>query len=404
MLQIDSLNSKLTQIHLQNTGLSGTESENDSVCETASLTTFPESYALKNEEAASLKQNYILHMSVARENSEAKVALSTSNHSCIVYQVGEQIAQLTSLNDHDKAVSNVRISSQNTNLVFSGSLDGTIKLWDLRRSSKCVKTFQDDTRGDDKLKPITSFDINCDNRVLCAGTELVDGDAFLLFWDIRTTNLLGGYWESHTDDVTQICFHPSQTNVLVSGSSDGLINVFDINETNESAALQNCLNTQSCVEKLSWIKSREGEELDISCITSTVDLQLWSLEGASPYLAIDRDTIGKGMSNSSDDCYLVDVHQFSFTQDLMLLGGCTLGNGDNLQSLKLSHDSKIKPMANFVGNKQIVRCSWHNPDTGVLLTAGEASILSVWKPSVTEDLKSTVKPMKKERKRKPTPY
>ena len=97
-----------------------------------------------------------------------------------------------------------------------------------------------------------------------------------------------------------------------------------------------------------------------------------------------------------------DVEESRFTQDLMLLGGCTLGNGDNLQSLKLSHNSKIKPMAKFTGNKQIVRCSWHNPDTGALFTAGEASILSVWKPSVVEELKSTVKPMRKDRKRKST--
>lgn len=42
------------------------------------------------------------------------------------------------------------------------------------------------------------------DRLLSAGTDSFDGDAFLLFWDIRNPKLLGGYWESHTDDITEV--------------------------------------------------------------------------------------------------------------------------------------------------------------------------------------------------------
>ena len=52
-------------------------------------------------------------------------------------------------------------------------------------------------------KFLLSFDISCDGRFLSGGTELSD-DAFLLFWDARSSDLLGGYWESHTDDITQV--------------------------------------------------------------------------------------------------------------------------------------------------------------------------------------------------------
>lgn len=40
--------------------------------------------------------------------------------------------------------------------------------------------------------------------LICAGTEEVEGDSFLLFFDVRTATLHGGYWESHTDDITQV--------------------------------------------------------------------------------------------------------------------------------------------------------------------------------------------------------
>lgn len=62
----------------------------------------------------------------------------------------------------------------------------------------------DDTEDSEKLKPLSDFDIAANGRFICGGTELIHDDAFLLFWDIRSTNLLGGYWESHTDDITQV--------------------------------------------------------------------------------------------------------------------------------------------------------------------------------------------------------
>jgi hypothetical protein len=32
----------------------------------------------------------------------------------------------------------------------------------------------------------------------------VGQDAFLLFWDLRGAALMGGYWQSHEDDITCI--------------------------------------------------------------------------------------------------------------------------------------------------------------------------------------------------------
>jgi len=51
---------------------------------------------------------------------------------------------------------------------------------------------------------LSCFDVSCDGRFLVAGTEVFKDDAFLLFWDIRTTNLLGGYWDTHQEDITQV--------------------------------------------------------------------------------------------------------------------------------------------------------------------------------------------------------
>lgn len=60
-------------------------------------------------------------------------------------------------------------------------------------------------------------------------------------------NLLGGYWESHMDDVTCLSFHPVKQNVLTSGSTDGLMNLFDLTQPSEDLALTCSLNTESSV-------------------------------------------------------------------------------------------------------------------------------------------------------------
>lgn len=102
---------------------------------------------------------------------------------------------------------------------------------------------------------MASFDISCDEKLIAGGTEHIGGDAFILFWDIRQTNskiksknnLLGGYWESHMDDITHLTFHPTKRDVLASGSTDGLINIFDLTQSSEDLALTYSLNTESSV-------------------------------------------------------------------------------------------------------------------------------------------------------------
>lgn len=50
------------------------------------------------------------------------------------------------------------------------------------------------------------MDVNYNSRIVCCGTEKVEGDAFIVFYDTRQSKLLGGYWESHFDDITDVNF------------------------------------------------------------------------------------------------------------------------------------------------------------------------------------------------------
>lgn len=79
----------------------------------------------------------------------------------------------------------------------------------------------------------------------------------------------------------------------MSGSTDGLINIYDLSQSCEEDALIDSLNTQSSVDQLLWFY--EKRKSNISCVTHTSDLQLWSLDGAEPYKHIFRADIAKGL-------------------------------------------------------------------------------------------------------------
>lgn len=88
-------------------------------------------------------------------------------------------------------------------------------------------------------------------------------------------------------------FHSEDSNKLISGSVDGLINVYDLSQSNEDDALIDSLNTESSIEKLSWLQIDQKHV--INCLTHTAEVQLWKLEGAQPYLHLYRSDIAKEM-------------------------------------------------------------------------------------------------------------
>lgn len=88
-------------------------------------------------------------------------------------------------------------------------------------------------------------------------------------------------------------------NRLISGSVDGLINIYDLSMPCEDDALMDSLNTVSSIDKLSWYK--KGIKEGISCITHTMDLQLWYTDSSEPYQSYTRKEISK----------IIKVNQFS---------------------------------------------------------------------------------------------
>lgn len=208
-------------------------------------------------------------------------------------------------------------------------------------------------------KLLTCFDINSNDSILCAGTEHSQSESYLLFFDTRQRSSLGVYQESHRDDLTQIKFHTTAQNLLASGSTDGLINVFNISETTEDDALQYCLNTENSVQTLNWHPTSDPNKNRISCITHTNDFHLYDVEESEEIVKFKRDDITNLIKRkSSNECYLVNCHTTG-NSDVLLVAGSNYKKGECLRTLTL-HGKDFLPRNNLGDNKQIVRCSFYS--------------------------------------------
>jgi WD40 repeat protein len=144
-------------------------------------------------------------------------------------------------------VTSLTTSGDNAHFV-TGGRDGLIRCWDTR--SRAVAQASD-PRGNG----IAS--LACRDRFIAVGTESVKeglGDVSVLVYDSRNLSApVRAYEESHTDSVTQLAFHPTHANVLLSGSTDGLVSIFDVEQAEEEDAVQQVLNPRSAVHCAGFI-------------------------------------------------------------------------------------------------------------------------------------------------------
>lgn len=259
--------------------------------------------------------------------------------------------------DRDE-ICGVKFANESSDVLYVTSVDGSIVSYDLRAPKGGALNFKTDVVH---KKPFTCFDLNANDTILCAGTEEVSGEAHLVYFDVRKNVTLGAYTDSHKDDVTQVKFHPTQHNILASGSTDGLINVFNIVESTEDDALEYCLNTESSVQTINWHPTAKPDENRLTCITHTNDFQLFNVEESELIYQCSREDITAFIKRKTpSDCYLVNSHTTS-NGDLFLLAGSNYNRGDCLRSLTFNQKTFDARTDFSCKNKQIVRCSLYDP-------------------------------------------
>ncbi|NXQ24165.1 WDR89 protein, partial [Alaudala cheleensis] len=331
---------------------------------------------------------YLLAMDVspaARAGSGGLVALCCSGESLRVHD-RETLRCLRRYRGQPALLSGVRFAHTSDSLVFSACSQGSVRCWDVRSASlEPVQVF----RGCPS-NAFISFDVNCSDIVLCAGTEKADKDTFLVFWDARgvtdcasaTKEPLGVYSESHNDDITKICFHPTEPNLMVSGSTDGLVNVFDINKDNEDDALISTCNSDSSVSSLGW--AGEGYK-QIYCVTHDEGFCWWDTAQLDTEESITLlhvlDARESVCTDSHGLQYLVGGFYHEKAGKLFLVGGTSTGD---IHLISCGTDGLSLVGTLRGGHSATVRSFCWSPTDESLLTGGEDAQLLLWKPGAVE--------------------
>lgn len=171
-------------------------------------------------------------------------AVIASDDSLRLFDVPRLDPKITIAKCH-KGVTCVTADARKQNILTAGR-DGVVKSWDFRSGTATVQLREPKGAG------IAS--ISCQTDYVAAGTESISeglGDVRVLMFDMRKPDkAVRIYEDSHTDTIADLAWHPTQHSILLSGSTDGLVSVFDVDEADEEDALKQVLNPKAAIHHI----------------------------------------------------------------------------------------------------------------------------------------------------------
>lgn len=227
------------------------------------------------------------------------VACGLTNGSVNIYQVaGSGKSRLAyKLEDHKRVVNSVDFTDHE-HVLFSGSQDGTVKLWDLRTfSPKPILKLSSSQHSD----PVRSCEYSRHSRVRGKMTVLsVHDSGSLCKFDMRFPNssytntvLPERKWTFHTGPALSLHIHPESEYVLT-GGRDKKICVWNYGENSlHPNSPDMTLNTYGPVMKIRWSNTpiphaeRNGANFDFSEDYHNPKLSLYDYDFACLYLNDD---------------------------------------------------------------------------------------------------------------------
>ncbi|KAI0187838.1 WD40-repeat-containing domain protein [Xylaria flabelliformis] len=259
-------------------------------------------------------------------------------------------------------------------VVSTAGENGTVSLWDLRQDPRQAEVARFTT--EDRV-PVLSVACSNAGYSVAAGTELQNHQASIIIWDVRSTSAPKlHYKEIHSDDVTELNFHPSDHNILLSGSTDGLVNICDTRITDEDEVVIQTFNHGSSIHHAAFLNDTE-----VYAISNDERLALYDMaEGYEKGAA----TTDFGDMRAVLGCQYV-ANIFAKANG----AGAVIGAGAHeQQGFELIHLTKGETWAldreNSVGlpgahSEEIVRSFCFYDEAQMVFSAGEDGFIKAWR-------------------------
>jgi WD repeat-containing protein 89 len=267
-------------------------------------------------------QNYCLDITLSRINGYKMFAAPMANGDIDIFDL-DTLSLLSCIKSShpDIVLSQCQYDGENSNLLWSSNKSGQLLLHDIR-TQNCVLNLNGSKVLTLDTKAILAFDINSSHTEIAAGTELLDREnpANILFWDIRNTGmLLNKFEECHSDDITQIKYHPSESKAMISGSTDGLVCLYNLCNQVEEESLYQVIKDES-VSKIGYF----GPSYEyIYSLSHMETFSLYKFEDAQKLRSFGDVRISSPEMNLH---YCVDCEYDPFSQLLFLVTGSQEGS------------------------------------------------------------------------------
>lgn len=216
---------------------------------------------------------------------------------------------------------------------------------------------------------------------------------------------LQNYVESHNDDVTDLRFHPTQPSRLLSGSTDGLVNIYDTSTSDEDDALIQVQNHGSSINRAGFL-SRS----DFFALSHDEAFSVYRLNERQGDSSTDESPSPTGFGDLRPklDCeYVVDVIPSGGVGVGAIIGaGSRSKQHLDLIPLRLNKDwsfdvSEAIRLSGAHG-EETVRSIHVSDEDGTIFSAGEDGLVKAWRTSAGgeggEEQAETERPRKKKRK------
>ncbi|KAI9817117.1 MAG: hypothetical protein M1827_001229 [Pycnora praestabilis] len=313
-------------------------------------------------------ESYIYSLLPASRN----IALISSDDSLHVLDQEslEALPGCNFLNVHN-GVTCLKVCDDGGNVLVTAGRDGLVTYWDLR-AGKRVSEYHTE-----KKEPILALDCNYTKNAVIAGTELTQSQAAVVLWDTRLpTKPQLRYVESHNDDITELQFHPSQSSLLLSGSTDGLVNIYDTTISDEDDALHQIINHGSSIHYSGFLSST-----DIFALSHDETLSMYQLANSNENVEEPSPIVFGDLRGKLGCEYVVGVLECN--------EGAIVGIGSHSEQSVVLVPLRSTPQWRFdksaalrlagAHGEEIVRSIYINENTSTVYTSGEDGHVRVWR-------------------------
>ncbi|EDO45890.1 predicted protein, partial [Nematostella vectensis] len=198
------------------------------------------------------------------------LATAAGNGAVVIWNLNKITKQKQELvfYEHKRTVNRIKFHPQDTTLLLSGSQDGTMNCFDIRKQSVLFSAHgKSESIRDIEFSPFDGkqFATACDN-----------GNVQL--WDMRRTDTYYHQFMAHNGPVFTLDWHPEDRNWIATGGRDKCVKVWDVQG---KATPVNNIQTISSVSRIKW-RPQKKYQIASCALLVDFDIHVWDIR--RPYI------------------------------------------------------------------------------------------------------------------------